>query len=155
MSLDDYLCERGVMTALASNTSLSNKRCLIRRMISVSILEIIVMAIDSNTASVFFFLEPVTCCRASVCRNGLYCVFLGGLGCMRSAAWWSAPLRDMIRALLLSNDATLGWLTSQLTDSALLVSSGWTSAVPPRRKPHLEGHWRHRPLLGLFIKPCP
>lgn len=91
-------------------------------------LEFIVMTID---CSIVFFLS-LSLLRAAkrlFVRNRLYrklfhAGVLGGRGCMCSAAWWSAPLRDMIRALLLSNDATLGWLTSQLTDSALLVSSG-------------------------------
>lgn len=67
----------------------------------------VTMTIDCNNISVFFsfyfraaeLLFSETDCVVSL---------LGGRGWMCGAAWWSSPLRDMIRALLLSNDAILG-----------------------------------------------
>ena len=83
----------------------------------------VTMTIDSNTTSVFFSFY-FSAAELLFLQTDCVVSLLGGLAWMCGAARWSSPLRDMIRALLLSNDAILGWLTSQLTDSALLVSSG-------------------------------
>lgn len=66
------------------------------------------MTINCNTRSVFSILKRA--CAAELLFTGTDCIvsLLGGLSWKCGAAWWSSPLRDMIRALLLSNDAILG-----------------------------------------------
>lgn len=66
------------------------------------------MTIDCIAVSVFSTLEPTCAAELLFAETDCIVSLLGGLGWMCGAAWWSSLLRDMIRALLLSNDAILG-----------------------------------------------
>lgn len=75
-------------------------------------------------------------------------------GCV-DAAWWSSPLGDMIRAPLLSNDAILGWLTSQLTRQCFISFFRINVCLSSTSKATSQGSLTTPSFIWFIYKPCP
>lgn len=106
------------------------------------------MTIDSSTFSA---------CATELLYSETDCIvrLLGGLGWMCGAAWWSSPLRDMIRALLPSNDAILGWLTSQLTRQCFISFFRINVCLSTASKATSQGSLTTSSFIWFIYKPCP
>lgn len=75
-------------------------------------------------------------------------------GCV-DAARWSSPLGDMIRAPLLSNDAILGWLTSQLTRRCFISFFRINVCLSSTSKATSQGSLTTPSFIWFIYKPCP
>lgn len=85
----------------------------------------------------------------------LWACGLGVLGWMCGTVWWSSPLRDMIRSLHLSNDAILGWLTTQLTRQCFISFFRINVCLSTAAKATSQGSQTTPSFIWFIYKPRP
>ena len=146
VSCDYSVCDRGVMAAKARSSYVSNKRYSTR------------WTFSSLTV---WWMSPwhgSMCDGANVFRNQsalwpvLWSQSVAGCAVQRD---WSDPLRDLIRGLLLSNDAILGWLTSQLTRWCFISFFRVNVCLSSASKATSQGSLTTLSFIRVIYKRCP